>query len=41
MAGRGLSTTDELDRHNHLKREYNFTVALAEVFRSGTFFKRR
>ncbi|OEL33363.1 Fatty acyl-CoA reductase 1 [Dichanthelium oligosanthes] len=41
MERRGLFTTDKHDRYNHLKREYNFTVAIAEVYRSGTFFKRR
>jgi fatty acyl-CoA reductase len=37
----GLSTADDHDRYNHLKREYHFTVAIAELFRPGTFFKRR
>ncbi|WVZ65313.1 hypothetical protein U9M48_014698 [Paspalum notatum var. saurae] len=41
MARRGLSTTDEHDTYNRLKREYNFTVAVGEVFRPVTFFKRR
>ncbi|XP_066390418.1 fatty acyl-CoA reductase 1-like isoform X3 [Miscanthus floridulus] len=41
MVRHGLSTAEEQDRYNHLKREYNFTVAVAEVFQSGTFFKRR
>ncbi|CAN6174690.1 unnamed protein product [Urochloa humidicola] len=41
IARGGLSTTDELDRYNHLKREYNFIVSVAEVYQSGTFFKRR
>ncbi|RLM87265.1 hypothetical protein C2845_PM04G19070 [Panicum miliaceum] len=37
----GLSTADDHDRYNHLKREHHFTVAIAELFRPGTFFKRR
>uniref|UniRef100_A0A0A9D1W2 Fatty acyl-CoA reductase C-terminal domain-containing protein n=1 Tax=Arundo donax TaxID=35708 RepID=A0A0A9D1W2_ARUDO len=41
MVHHGLSTTDDHDRYNHLKREYDFTVAVAEIFRSATFFKRR
>ncbi|XP_062199922.1 fatty acyl-CoA reductase 1-like isoform X1 [Phragmites australis] len=41
MVCRGLSTTDDHDRYNHLEREYNFTVAVAQVYRSATFFKRR
>uniref|UniRef100_A0A0A9ETG6 Fatty acyl-CoA reductase C-terminal domain-containing protein n=1 Tax=Arundo donax TaxID=35708 RepID=A0A0A9ETG6_ARUDO len=41
MVCHGLYTTDDHERYNRLKREYNLTVTVAEIFQSATFFKRR
>uniref|UniRef100_A0A0E0NSL0 Fatty acyl-CoA reductase n=2 Tax=Oryza TaxID=4527 RepID=A0A0E0NSL0_ORYRU len=41
MLRRGLSTTEDRHIYNHLKREYDFTVAVAEVYWPFTISKTR
>ncbi|KAF0908514.1 hypothetical protein E2562_025874 [Oryza meyeriana var. granulata] len=41
MLHRGLSTTEDHRSYNHLKREYDFTVAVAEVYWPFTISKMR
>uniref|UniRef100_A0A0A9FKK7 Fatty acyl-CoA reductase C-terminal domain-containing protein n=1 Tax=Arundo donax TaxID=35708 RepID=A0A0A9FKK7_ARUDO len=41
MLRRGLSTADDHNRYNNLKREYSVTMAVAEAYWPVTFFKGR